>query len=87
MQIKSGIYKHFKGLESLVVATAKPSDEGEEVVVYFGMKDKTWHTRPVSSFCEKVKDAEDNDVPRFALERVMSVKELASMIDDLSKTK
>lgn len=85
--IKTGIYKHFKGLESCVVGVGKPADDGEDVVIYFGKSDKTWHTRAISSFCENVLDKDGKMIPRFSLTKEMSIRELLVLIDNLSKTK
>lgn len=55
MEIKKGIYRHFKGNEYEVIETATHSETQEEYVVYralYGEK-KVW-VRPISMFLEEV---------------------------------
>ncbi len=65
-KIETGIYAHFKGKQSLVIAVAKHSDREEELVVYKGLSDGNFYCRPVSSFLEKV-DVDGKKVNRFTL--------------------
>ena len=64
-EIKTGIYKHFKGKFSKVICTAKHSDRDEMLVIYKGLNDGGYFARPVNSFIETVTDANGNAVPRF----------------------
>ena len=66
-EIKSGVYKLFKGKFSKVICTAKHSDRDEILVIYQGLNDGGHFARPLESFTEIVKDANGNDVPRFSL--------------------
>jgi len=69
MEVKPGLYRHYKGKEYEVLGVARHSENLEELVVYralyaseFG-KDALW-VRPKSMFLEKVKVG-DTEVPRF----------------------
>ena len=64
MEIKSGIYKHFKGGFVLVLFTAKHSDRKEIEVVYKGLNNGKFYARPIESFIEKV-DFNGKIVSRF----------------------
>ena len=67
MQIKPGLYKHYKGKMYEVVGTAKHSETLEELVIYRAMYqtegENTW-VRPKAMFMELV-DIKGNKVPRF----------------------
>jgi hypothetical protein len=67
MQIKLGIYKHFKGKRYLVIGVAKHSSTLELLVVYIPLYDneesKMW-VRPLSEFTDKVEVAGKKQ-PRF----------------------
>jgi len=67
MNIKSGIYKHYKGKKYRVIGVAKHSETLEEMVVYEALYDnpmsKLW-VRPAKMFLEKVK-VDGKEVPRF----------------------
>lgn len=65
-KIETGIYKHFKGKQSLVIAVAKHSDREEELVVYKGLSDGNFYCRPLSSFLETV-EYNGEKVKRFSL--------------------
>lgn len=65
-KIETGIYKHFKGKQSLVIAVAKHSDLEEQFVVYKGLSDGNFYCRPVKSFLEKV-EYNGEIVNRFTL--------------------
>jgi len=67
LEIKTGIYKHFKGKKSLVIGVAEHSDGSSYLVIYKGLEDNKFHARPYESFIEKVKDSNNNLVPRFTL--------------------
>lgn len=66
MDIKTGVYKHFKGGTVLVYGLAFSSENNEPLVLYVGMQDKTHHARPLNSFVEVVKFNNQN-VNRFSL--------------------
>ena len=55
MEIKKGKYRHFKGNEYEVIATAKHSETLEEMVVYRALygQGETW-VRPASMWNEKI---------------------------------
>ena len=55
MEIKKGKYRHFKGNEYEVIATAKNSETLEEMVVYRALygQGETW-VRPASMWNEKI---------------------------------
>ena len=82
MEIKTGIYKHFKGRKSLVFGTAKHSDDDSVLVLYKGLQDGQFYARPYNSFVELVSDAKGNKVPRFSL-----VKEIKIDLFDTIKEK
>jgi len=69
MQLKPGLYRHYKGLDYRVLGVARHSENEEEVVVYqalygeFGL----W-VRPLAMFVESV-EVDGEQVPRFALIR------------------
>lgn len=64
-EIKTGVYKHFKGKFSKVICTAKHSDRDEILVIYQGLNDGGHFARPIESFTEIVTDSNGNKVPRF----------------------
>lgn len=69
MKIPTGIYKHYKGAEYLVIMMAKCADTKEDMVVYRGIgpnNDKVW-VREASQWNELVTDPANpaNKVPRF----------------------
>lgn len=68
-KLQPGIYRHFKGDEYRVLAAARHSETGEELVVYQSLKypDRTW-VRPLGMFVENVRRA-DYEGPRFAFVR------------------
>lgn len=67
MDIKTGIYKHFKGGYVMVLFTAKHSDRDEIEVVYKGLNNGKYYARPVNSFVEMVENESGESVPRFSL--------------------
>lgn len=67
MEIKEGIYKHFKGKFVYVHFVAKHSDREESLVVYKGLNDGGHFARPVESFLEMVENKEGAVVPRFSI--------------------
>ncbi len=66
-QIVTGRYRHYKGGEYQVVATAKHSETGEWLVVYRCLYDDgSWWVRPWRMFVETV-TLDTGEVPRFTL--------------------
>ncbi|MCA9155188.1 MAG: DUF1653 domain-containing protein [Pirellulaceae bacterium] len=64
-QVETGVYRHFKGQEYVVLGVARHSETDEEFVVYrpdYG--DKQLFIRPLSMFLESVIH-EGQTVPRF----------------------
>lgn len=69
-QVKSGIYRHYKGQLYQVFSVAKHSESQEDYVVYqclYG--DYSIWIRPLSMFIETVQLADGCQVPRFKLEK------------------
>ena len=69
-QVKSGIYRHYKGQLYQVFSVARHSESQEEHVVYqclYG--DYSMWIRPLSMFVESVQLADGRQVPRFKLEK------------------
>lgn len=65
MELKTGIYQHFKGGTVLVIGLSASSDDNQRVL-YIGMQDKTFHDRPLSEFLgTTVKDGKE--IQRFSL--------------------
>lgn len=64
--IKTGIYRHYKGKDYLVLGTAHHSETREALVVYRCLYDdySLW-VRPVAMFAGSV-DVDGKPVPRFA---------------------
>jgi hypothetical protein len=67
MQLKPGLYRHYKGPEYRVFGVAKHSETEEEVVFYQALYGEygLW-VRPLSMFLESV-EVDGEQVPRFAL--------------------
>lgn len=65
MEIKSGIYRHFKGNEYEIVGIAKHSETQEELIVYRPLYNESglW-VRPASMFLEHV-EKDGYSGPRF----------------------
>ena len=64
-EIKPGHYRHYKGGEYQVIATAQHSETGEPLVVYRCWYDGgSWWVRPLSMFQETVM-TESGPQPRF----------------------
>jgi len=71
MEIKLGIYRHFKGNEYRVIGIAKHSETREDYVVYQPMydnPDETMAVRPLAMFQETV-DRHGYHGPRFTFVR------------------
>ncbi|MGX5219899.1 MULTISPECIES: DUF1653 domain-containing protein [Pseudomonas] len=67
MQIKPGLYRHYKGPEYRVFGVAQHSETEQQVVVYQALYgDYGLWVRPLDMFCERV-DVDGESVPRFAL--------------------
>ena len=66
MEIKTGIYKHFKGGTVLVYGTETFSEDKSTLVKYIGLQNKELYARPADDFCG-FKEIDGNKVPRFAL--------------------
>jgi hypothetical protein len=65
MELKKGIYRHYKGNLYEVFMTAKHSETEEWMVVYKALYgDKGMWVRPYEMFVEKV-EVEDVWIPRF----------------------
>ncbi len=67
LQVKPGLYKHYKGNKYLVLATAKHSETLEKMVVYVSLyenpESQVW-VRPAKMFVEDV-EHKGKMVPRF----------------------
>ncbi|SDD56054.1 DUF1653 domain-containing protein [Sporomusa acidovorans] len=68
LQVKPGIYRHYKGNLYQVIGEACHSETMEPLIVYRALYGKygLW-VRPKTMFCETVEVA-GKQVPRFALE-------------------
>ena len=70
MSVETGYYKHFKGNIYQLIAVAKHSETGEEMVVYRGLYDSphgygaVW-VRPVVMFLETI-ERDGKTMKRFA---------------------
>jgi len=63
--VKSGIYRHFKGNMYRVLGIAKHSETLEELVVYQHLDgDKEIWARPIKIFLEEI-EVEGKKIPRF----------------------
>lgn len=70
VEVKPGIYKHYKGNFYLVIGSAKHSETLEDMIVYMALydssefgKNQIW-VRPLSNFFEDV-EFEGKKVKRF----------------------
>lgn len=65
LEIKLGIYQHFKGHKYKVLGLAKHSESLEDLVVYQALDgNKQIWTRPFSMFFEEV-EVDGKKIPRF----------------------
>ncbi|MCZ2721431.1 DUF1653 domain-containing protein [Marinomonas sp. 15G1-11] len=82
--IKSGLYRHFKGMEYLVESAARHSESMEEFVVYRALYGECglW-VRPLNMFKENVVVGGE-EIPRF--QRIGTLEEakekLARLLDE-----
>ncbi len=81
--VKTGIYRHFKGGEVFVFGTAKTPEDTIDVL-YRGMENGKIYARPLDSFLDEVKNADGLAVPRFKLEREISI-DLMQFLDSYIK--
>ena len=79
--IRSGIYRHFKGGYVLVLFTAKHSDRDEVEVVYKGLNNGKYYARPVPSFVDMVTNEAGESVPRFTLAELHEITEFMMDVD------
>lgn len=67
MDLKPGVYQHYKGKKYRVIGVAKHSETLEDLVVYEALydneKSKLW-IRPIEIFLEEI-GVDDKRVPRF----------------------
>jgi cyclomaltodextrinase / maltogenic alpha-amylase / neopullulanase len=67
MEIKPGLYEHFKGMQMRVIGVAKHSETLEDYVVYDHLgtdaRSELW-VRPAAMFLEEV-EVNGQKVPRF----------------------
>ena len=78
MQVKPGIYKHFKGNEYAVLGVAKHSETVADMVVYRALygTGELW-VRPITMFDEHVEKPElGYSGPRFAFVRSLEAAEV-----------
>ena len=69
MELKKGIYRHFKGNEYELIGSARHSETMEEFAIYKALYGErgTW-IRPVAMFTEEI-ERDGYKGPRFALVR------------------
>lgn len=60
-------YRHFKGGEYFVIATAVLEATGELLVIYRALKDNTVWARPLTEWNTVIEVKPGNSKPRFAL--------------------
>ena len=83
MEIKTGIYKHFKGGTVLVYGTEAFSEDKSTLVKYIGLQNKELYARPASDFCG-FKEIDGNNVPRFALVKEINI-DLQQFLNEIIK--
>ena len=73
-EIKTGLYRHFKGGTVFVYGVEKASEDGAcPRVGYVGMQNGQLCSRPVDDFDKMVKDGDGKMVPRFSLVKEIKV--------------
>lgn len=68
LNVQSGVYQHFKGGRYLVLGVARHSETDEDLVIYVRLYSRVGNpmsARPLSSFCELVRNSKGDRVPRF----------------------
>lgn len=68
MELKKGIYRHYKGNEYEVLSVAKHSETLEDMIVYKALygEGEVW-VRPLSMWNDKVRLADGSETKRFVL--------------------
>jgi len=68
MELKKGIYRHYKGKEYEVLSVAKHSETLEDMIVYKALygEGEVW-VRPLSMWNDKVRLADGSETKRFVL--------------------
>lgn len=82
MQLKPGLYRHYKGKDYFVFQVAHHSESREPLVVYrclYG--DYSWWVRPLSMFTETVELAGET-IARFRFVRALSAAETIHFLAD-----
>lgn len=80
MQLKPGLYRHYKGKDYFVFQVAHHSESREPLVVYrclYG--DYSWWVRPLSMFTETVELAGET-IARFRFVRALSAMETTQFL-------
>jgi len=78
MNLKPGLYRHYKGNDYYVFQVAHHSETREPLAVYqclYG--DYSWWVRPLSMFTETV-EIGGEAIPRFQFVRELSVEEVGT---------
>lgn len=83
MEIKTGIYKHFKGGTVLVYGTETFSEDKSTLVKYVGLQNKEFYARPAEDFCG-FKEIDGKQVPRFALVKEIKI-DLQQFLNEVIK--
>lgn len=65
-EISIGYYRHYKGDVYSVLGTAKHTETGEELVIYYLASGGQWYARPVEMFTDQVEIGGEM-VPRFQI--------------------
>lgn len=82
MNLKSGLYRHYKGNNYYVFQIAHHSETREALVVYqclYG--DYSWWVRPLSMFTETV-EIGGEAIPRFQFIRELTNEQLTALIKE-----
>lgn len=87
-EIKTGLYRHFKGGTVFVYGVEKASEDGAcPRVGYVGMQNGQLCSRPIDDFCKLVKNSDGNMVPRFSLVKEAKVDMQSVIPKDLKSEK